>query len=83
MKYRVEWQTGAIDLEVQTDSLGQEWSVDDPDGRNWRFRTRPIEGQTVTRMIVGTQFKRRMPLIAKVALRSVGWDFRYPRDWLS
>ena len=53
MKYRVEWQTGAIDLEVQTDSLGQEWSVDDPDGRNWRFRTRPIEGQTVTRMIVG------------------------------
>ena len=37
----------------------------------------------VTRMIVRSQFKRRMPLIAKVALRSVGWDFRYPRDWLS
>ena len=23
------------------------------------------------------------PLIAKVSPRSVGWDFRYPRDWLS
>jgi NAD+ synthase len=28
-----------------------------------------------------SQFKRRMPLIAKVSLRTVGVDFRYPRDW--
>jgi len=28
-----------------------------------------------------SQFKRRMPLIAKVSLRTVGIDFRYPRDW--
>jgi NAD+ synthase len=35
----------------------------------------------VSRLVVGSQFKRRMPLIAKVSTRSVGWDFRYPRDW--
>jgi NAD+ synthase len=37
----------------------------------------------VIRLIVGSQFKRRMPVIAKVSTRSVGWDFRYPRDWNS
>jgi NAD+ synthase len=37
----------------------------------------------VTRRIVRSQFKRRPPVIAKVSLRSIGWDFRYPRDWLS
>ena len=33
--------------------------------------------------IVRSQFKRRLPVIAKVSTRSVGWDFRYPRDWKS
>lgn len=28
-----------------------------------------------------SQFKRRLPLIAKVSNRTVGIDFRYPRDW--
>jgi NAD+ synthase len=37
----------------------------------------------VLQMIIGSQFKRRMPVIAKVSTRSVGWDFRYPRDWHS
>lgn len=37
----------------------------------------------VIRLIVGSQFKRRPPLIAKVSTRSIGWDFRYPRDWLT
>ncbi len=37
----------------------------------------------VLQMIIGSQFKRRMPVIAKVSTRSVGWDFRYPRDWNS
>ncbi len=37
----------------------------------------------VTRLIVRSQFKRRPPVIAKVSTRSVGWDFRYPRDWKS
>ncbi len=37
----------------------------------------------VTRRIVGTQFKRKLPVIAKISTRSIGWDFRYPRDWMS
>ncbi len=37
----------------------------------------------VTRMVVRSQFKRKPPVIAKVSTRSVGWDFRYPRDWKS
>ena len=37
----------------------------------------------VLKLIVGSQFKRRLPVIAKVSTRSVGWDFRYPRDWNS
>jgi NAD+ synthase len=39
--------------------------------------------ERVTRLIVRSQFKRLPPVIAKVSSRSVGWDFRYPRDWLS
>ena len=31
--------------------------------------------------IAASQFKRRMPLIAKISMRTVGVDFRYPRDW--
>ena len=37
----------------------------------------------VLNLITGSQFKRRLPVIAKVSTRSVGWDFRYPRDWKS
>jgi len=37
----------------------------------------------IARAIVGSQFKRCLPVIAKVSTRSVGWDFRYPRDWHS
>jgi NAD+ synthase len=37
----------------------------------------------VIRLVVGSQFKRQLPIIAKLSSRSVGWDFRYPRDWLS
>jgi NAD+ synthase len=32
-------------------------------------------------MMVRNQFKRRPPVIAKLSLRTVGWEFRYPRDW--
>ncbi len=39
--------------------------------------------ERVARMVVRTQFKRRPPIIAKVSTRTVGWDFRYPRDWKS
>ena len=39
--------------------------------------------ERVTRQIVRSQFKRMPPVIAKVSSRSIGWDFRYPRDWLT
>jgi NAD+ synthase len=32
-------------------------------------------------MVKKSQFKRRLPLIAKVSNRTVNIDFRYPRDW--
>lgn len=35
----------------------------------------------VRRRIAGSQYKRRLPLIAKVSQRTIGIDFRYPRDW--
>ncbi len=45
------------------------------------FAEQLVDG--VTRRIVRSQFKRKPPIIAKVSVRSVGWDFRYPRDWCS
>ncbi len=35
----------------------------------------------VVRLMTTTQFKRNLPLICKVQLRTVGIDFRLPRDW--
>ncbi len=32
-------------------------------------------------MVIKNQFKRRLPLIAKVSNRTMNVDFRYPRDW--
>ena len=32
-------------------------------------------------MVRNSQFKRRLPVIAKISQRTVNWDFRYPRDW--
>jgi len=37
----------------------------------------------VTRTITRSQFKRRLPIIAKISMRTIGWDFRYPRDWMT
>jgi NAD+ synthase len=37
--------------------------------------------EQVARRIQRTQFKRRMPVIAKVSQRTIDRDFRYPRDW--
>ena len=36
---------------------------------------------SVREMIRTSQFKRRLPLIAKLSDRTPGVDFRYPRDW--
>ncbi len=33
------------------------------------------------RLVQRSQYKRQMPVIAKLSTRTVGWDFRYPRDW--
>lgn len=35
----------------------------------------------VLKLVQGSQYKRRLPLIAKVSLRTIDRDFRYPRDW--
>ena len=45
------------------------------------FSPELIDG--VTRRIARTQFKRMLPIIAKISTRTVGWDFRYPRDWMT
>jgi len=36
----------------------------------------------IKKMISGSHFKRTMPPITKIHNRTVGIDFRYPRDWL-
>lgn len=35
----------------------------------------------VVKRVMGNQFKRVMPPIAKVSNRTIGYDFLYPRDW--
>ncbi|MEW9033127.1 MAG: NAD+ synthase [Planifilum fimeticola] len=35
----------------------------------------------VHRRVVANQYKRRLPVILKVSGRTIGADFRYPRDW--
>jgi NAD+ synthase len=37
--------------------------------------------ERVLRMIRRNQYKRRLPVIAKLAHRTMDRDFRYPRDW--
>ena len=32
-------------------------------------------------MVRNSQFKRRLPVIAKVSNRTIDRDFRYARDW--
>jgi len=37
--------------------------------------------ERIAAMVQGSQFKRRLPVIAKVSERTIDSDFRYPRDW--
>lgn len=37
--------------------------------------------ERVRDLVQGSQFKRRLPVIAKVSRRTIDTDFRYPRDW--
>jgi NAD+ synthase len=35
----------------------------------------------IVRTMMRNQFKRRPSMIAKLSARTIGWEFRYPRDW--
>ena len=37
--------------------------------------------QGISRLIMASQYKRRLPLIAKIGPRTIDRDFRYSRDW--
>ncbi len=37
--------------------------------------------ERIAGMVRGSQFKRRLPVVAKVSARTVDSDFRYSRDW--
>lgn len=37
--------------------------------------------ERIKSMIIGSQYKRTMPQVCKLQPRTVGIDFRYPRDW--
>ena len=39
--------------------------------------------RTIVSKMVRSQFKRRPPVIAKLSQRTIGWEFRYPRDWMT
>jgi NAD+ synthase len=41
----------------------------------------PETVRKVLHRVEHSQFKRRLPIIAKLSQRTVGIDFRYPRDW--
>ena len=41
----------------------------------------PAFVRRVAGMVRGSQFKRRLPVIAKVSQRTIDRDFRYARDW--
>jgi NAD+ synthase len=41
----------------------------------------PAFAEKVARMVQGSQYKRRLPVIAKISARSIDRDFRYSRDW--
>ncbi|HEU4400953.1 MAG TPA: NAD+ synthase [Candidatus Polarisedimenticolia bacterium] len=43
------------------------------------FTRRMVE--RIIDLIMRSQFKRQRPIIAKISPRTVGIDFRYPRDW--
>jgi NAD+ synthase len=48
------------------------------------LRERGFEPEFISKvrsMVVRSQFKRRLPVIAKVSNRTINVDFRYPRDW--
>jgi NAD+ synthase len=57
--------------------VDQRRTVDDVIAMGWD----PRLVRRIREMMERSQFKRRLPLIAKVSGRTVNVDFRYPRDW--
>ena len=53
------------------------WTVDDV--VELGFPRKLVEG--IVERVRRNQYKRMPPIIAKLSLRTVGIDFRYPRDW--
>jgi len=37
--------------------------------------------RAVARKVQASQYKRRLPVIAKISSRTIDRDFRYARDW--
>jgi NAD+ synthase len=37
--------------------------------------------EEIVRRVRENQYKRRLPVIAKLSSRTIDRDFRYPRDW--
>jgi len=37
--------------------------------------------EEIIRRVRENQYKRRLPVIAKLSSRTIDRDFRYPRDW--
>ncbi len=58
-----------VDRRYEPDELVQEDGLDEEFVR------------AVARRVQGSQYKRRLPVIAKVSSRTIDRDFRYARDW--
>jgi len=41
----------------------------------------PIKLDKIHKQVQNSQFKRRLPIISKLSLRTIERDFRYARDW--
>ncbi|MDR1997258.1 MAG: NAD+ synthase [Candidatus Margulisbacteria bacterium] len=41
----------------------------------------PVFVDRIIKLVKKSQFKRRLPLIAKLSARTIDREFRYPRDW--
>jgi NAD+ synthase len=56
-----------------------DWRETDKQVRALGFEQKFID--RVRKLVRGSQFKRRLPVIAKLSERTIDRDFRYPRDW--
>ena len=57
--------------------VDRRYTVDEVEREGFR---RPFIEQILT-LVRENQYKRRLPLIAKLSTRTIERDFRYPRDW--